>query len=370
MRNNRVLGLIFPNCHDDALREFTAERALGSVPFGGRYRLIDFALSGMAHAGVGKVGLITKRNSQSLMEHIGSGKAFGLSRKTEGLYYLSPHDVPDSLYEGRIAALHSLDDFLESSLEDVVVMADCHVVGNLSFKALIESHIDSGADVTIAYRRGVCPTLADNLVLDLDDSGDVTALRLGVCPEGEHACGLGITVIQKDLLRKLVTDAAAENFMHFDRDILLPQLQTLRVRGCEMPRETRIISSPETYFEANMALLDDTQRAAVLPLQSPVYTINRDVCPAIYGLDSSVSDSLVADGSFVDGTVKHSILFRDVRVEKGAVVENAILMQGTVVKAGAHVSHAILDKNVVLSENKTLTGLAEFPLCVKKGKHI
>ncbi len=370
MRNHRVLGLIFPNCHDDALREFTAERALGSIPFGGRYRLVDFALSGMAHAGIGKVGLITKHHDQSLMEHIGSGKAFGLSRKTEGLYYLSPHDVPDALYDGRVAALRSLDDFLESSLEDVVVMADCHVVGNLSYKALLESHMDSGADITVAYRRGACPALADNLVLDVDENATVTAMRLGVNPDGEHACGLGITVINKDLLRELVAGAAAENFMHFDRDILLPHLQTLRVRGYEAPADTRLICSPETYFEASMALLSDETRHRLLPLQNPVYTINRDVCPAIYGLNACVTDSLVADGSFVDGRVSHSILFRDVRVEKGAVVENAILMQGTVVRAGAHVSHAVLDKDVVLSEGKSLAGLAEFPLYVKKGKQL
>lgn len=370
MRNNRVLGLLFPNTHDDALRELTAERALGSVPFGGRYRLIDFALSGMAHAGIDKIGIITKRNDLSLMEHIGSGKAFGLSRKTEGLFYLSPHDVPDSLYEGRIAALHSLDDFLESRLASIVVMADCHIAGNVPYKALIESHVDSGADVTIAYRDGACPALPDNLLLDLDEDGTVTSLRLGVTPEGPHPCGVGIVVIRKDLLRKLVADAAAENFMHFDRDILLQQLQTLRVRGFEIPASTPIISSPETYFEASMSLLNDERRATVLPLQNPVYTINRDVCPAIYGLNSCVSASLVADGSFVDGTVKNSILFRDVRVEKGATVENSILMQGTVVKAGAHVSHAVLDKDVVLSEGKSLAGLAEFPLFVKKGKHI
>ena len=370
MRNNRVLGLLFPNRHDDALRELTAERALGSVPFGGRYRLIDFALSGMAHAGIGKVGIVTKRNDQSLMEHLGSGKAWGLSRKTEGLYYLAPHDVPDTLYDGRVAALHALDDFLESSIEDVVVLSDCHVVGNLSYKALIESHVDSGADVTVAYRFGECPALADNLVLDLDENDDVTALRLGVNPAGDHACGIGTYVMNKDLLRRLVAEAAAENFMHFDRDVLLRLSQTLRIRGYKAPAETYIISSPETYFEASMALLDDQRRNAVLPLGTPVYTVNRDVCPAIYGLNSCVSRSLVADGSFVDGTVKNSVLFRDVRVEKGAVVENAILMQGTVVKAGARVSHAILDKDVVLSEEKSLTGLAELPLCVKKGKHV
>lgn len=370
MRSNRVLGLIFPNYHDDALREFTAERALGSVPFGGRYRLIDFPLSHMAHAGIGKVGLITKRNTQSLMEHLGSGKAWGLSRKTEGLYFLTPYDVPDNLYEGRVAALHSLDDFLAAGREEYVVMSDCHVVSNLSYKALIESHIDAGADVTVAYRRGACPALADNLLLDLDENGDVVDLRLGLCPEGEHACGLGIYVIQKELLRALVADAAAKNFMQFDRDILLPQLHTLRIRGYEAPASTRIISSPEAYYEASLSLLDSQKRAALFPLQNPVYTINRDVCPAIYGLDACVSDALCADGSVVFGSVRHSVLFRDVIVEKGAVVEDSILMQGTVVKAGAHVSHAILDKNVTISEGKSLTGLNEFPVYVKKGKHI
>ena len=370
MRNNRVLGLLFPNCHDNALREFTAERALGSIPFGGRYRLIDFALSGMAHAGVGKVGVITKRNDQSLMEHLGSGKAWGLSRKTEGLYYLAPHDVPDDLYDGKVAALHSIDTFLESSIEDLVVMSDCHAVGNLSYKALLEAHQTSGADITVAYRFGACPALSDTLLLEMDEAGAVQSLRLGVNPAGDHACGIGTYVINKDLLRRLVADAAAENFLHFDRDILLRQLHTLRIGGFQVPASTRLVSSPEAYFEATMALLDTDTRAEILPLATPVYTINRDVCPAIYGLNSCVSRSLVADGSFVDGTVKNSVLFRDVRVEKGATVENAIVMQGTVIKAGAHVSHAILDKDVVLSEGKSLAGLADFPLYVKKGKHI
>ena len=114
MRNNNVLGLLFSNMHDEQLRDLTSVRALGSVPFGGRYRLIDFTLSNMVNAGISKVGVITKSNYQSLMDHIGSGKSWDLSRKNEGLYFLPPFGTSDEMYNGRIASLNGIPDFRRS----------------------------------------------------------------------------------------------------------------------------------------------------------------------------------------------------------------------------------------------------------------
>lgn len=370
MRSNQVLGLIFSNAHDDVLRDFTAIRALGSVPFGGRYRLIDFTLSNMVHAGIDKVGVITKRNSQSLMDHIGSGKSWGLSRKTDGLYFLTPYDVPDNLYDGRVAALHSLDNFLEGSLEEYVVMADCHVIHSMVYDELIRTHVESGADITVGYRRGECPRLADNMVLTVDPKGRVEAIRLGICPQGEHCCGLGVYVIGRQLLRELVAEAASGNQMNFDRDILQQGLSSLHIHGFEMPADAMIITSPETYFDANMSLLRDDVRARLFPARMPVYTKVRDCCPAVYGLHSEVSGSLVADGSRVDGTVRNSILFRDVQVEEGAVVENSIVMQGTIIRSGAAVGHVILDKDVEMREGRILRGFESYPIYVGKGRKI
>ena len=336
MRINRALGLIFSNAHDDVLRDFTAIRALGSVPFGGRYRLIDFTLSNMVHAGIDKVGVITKRNSQSLMDHIGSGKSWGLSRKTDGLYFLTPYDVPDNLYDGRVAALHSLDRFLEGSLEEYVVMADCHIIHSMSYDELIRVHVESGADITVGYRRGECPRLADNMVLSMNAKGRVEAIRIGICPQGEHCCGLGVYVIGRQLLRELVAEAASCNQMNFDRDILLR----------------------------------DDVRTRLFPARVPVYTKVRDCCPAVYGLHSEVSGSLVADGSRVDGTVRNSILFRDVQIEEGAVVENSIVMQGSIIRSGAAVGHVILDKDVEMREGRILRGFEGYPIYVGKGRKI
>lgn len=162
MRNNNVLGLLFSNMHDEALRELTGIRALGSVPFGGRYRLIDFPLSNMVNAGISKVGVITKSNYQSLMDHIGSGKSWDLSRKNEGLYFLPPFGNTDELYNGRVASLSGIMPFLRNSKEEYVVLSDCHVVGNIDYDRLVEEHIASGADVTIAYKKGAPPADMEN----------------------------------------------------------------------------------------------------------------------------------------------------------------------------------------------------------------
>jgi len=144
MRNNNVMGLIFSNMHDEALRELTAVRAMGSVPFGGRYRLIDFTLSNMVNAGISKVGIITKSNYQSLMDHIGSGKSWDLSRKNEGLYFLPPFGTSDEMYNGRIASLAGITPFLRNSKEELVILSDCHFVGNIDYAQLIDAAFGFG----------------------------------------------------------------------------------------------------------------------------------------------------------------------------------------------------------------------------------
>lgn len=204
MRNNNAMGILFSNMHDEALRDLTALRALGSVPFGGRYRLIDFTLSNMVNAGISKVGLVTKRNYQSLMDHLGSGKAWDLSRKNQGLYFLPPFGTSEEMYNGRIVSLAEIEPFLRNSKEEYVVMSDCHVVGNIDYDALLETHRDSGADITIAYKRGPVPDTPDNLLLWTAEDGRVKDIVLNTRPAGESAYGLGLYVLRKELLQRLV----------------------------------------------------------------------------------------------------------------------------------------------------------------------
>ena len=367
MRNNNVLGLLFSNMHDEQLRDLTNMRALGSVPFGGRYRLIDFPLSNMVNAGISKVGIITKSNYQSLMDHIGSGKAWDLSRKNEGLYFLPPFGTSDEMYNGRISSLNGIQPFLRNSKEEYVVLSDCHVVGNIDYDAIVETHLATGADITVAYKKGEVPPLRDSLMLWMNEDGRINDLLLGGRAGEQGAFGLGLYVMSKAMLTRLITAAVSRNRMHFERDVLQRHVDSLRIFGYEVPEHTAVIADLSSYFQANMSLLDKGVRSALFDSCRPIYTKVRDCAPAIYGLHSSVGNSLVADGSDIRGTVRGSIVFRDVTIERDAVVENCIVMQGTVIREKANLGAVIMDKDVVIREGRTLAGCDSYPVFIGKG---
>ena len=366
MRKTNVLGLIFPNMHDEALRDLTAIRAFGSVPFAGRYRLIDFPLSNMVNAGVSKVGVVTKSNYQSLMDHLGSGKAWDLSRKNEGLYILPPFGATDESYSGRVASLAGMEAFFANSKEDYVVMSDCHVVGNIDYGKLIKAHTATGADIIVGYIRGELPRLDNLMVLQADNDGRVTDITIENGGEGEGNFGIGLYVLRKDLLVQLVRNAVSRNQTHFERDILQRYVADLNIQGYEVTEQALVISSLASYYAANMAMLDGEKRGKLFLNERQIYTKVRDCCPAMYGLESNVSNSLVADGAIINGTVKNSIIFRNVRIEEGAELEDCIVMQGAVVFGGTKLGSVVLDKDVVVKESRTLQGYASFPIYIDK----
>ena len=364
MRNINVLGMVFPNQHDNDLPDLTGQRAFASVPFGGRYRLIDFVLSNMVNAGISKVGLVTKSHSQSLMDHVGSGKPWDLNRKNGGLYIL-PTNLSDHAYEGLVAALHDVRSFLTHSTEDYVLMADSRMLGNIDYAAIVERHIESGAEVTVAYKIGAAPT--DSMLLTLEENR-VTDIRFGGREEG--AFGLGLYVIRRETLLQLTEEAYGHSRDSFERDILQRRLGELTVMGYEVPEYVAPIYSLATYFEANMALLDPEVRSKIFLPRRRIYTKVRDCAPAIYGLHSDVTDSLVADGAVIKGTVRRSVIFRDVIVDPGVVIENCVLMQGSQIRADAKLGYVICDKNVEVRTAASLQGVAHYPVYVKKGMKI
>lgn len=365
MRNCGALGLIFASMYDDAVRECTMVRAMGSVPFGGRYRLIDFTLSSMVNAGISKVGVITKSHYQSLMDHLGSGKAWDLSRKNEGLFFLPPRSSDDAKYQGRVGSLKDVMPFLHHSKEKLVILADCHMVSSMDLDAMIEQHNKSGADVTFACRKGVVPNLPDIPQARIDERGRVTEMFLGKYSDDEAYYGVGVYIMGKDWLMRTVNEAVARNHYHFER-ILQERLREYVVRAYEVPELVMPIYSMESYFKANMALLDSKVREELFPKHRPVYTKLLDCAPAHYGLHSQVENSLVADGTFIDGTVKNCIIFRGVTVCRDAKLENCVIMQGGTVEKGCSLGNIVADKNVLFREGKALQGSDSYPVYIAK----
>lgn len=370
MIQNNAIGFLFANMHDECLPSLSANRAIGSVPFGGRYRLIDFALSSMVNAGISRVGIITKRNYFSLMDHLGSGKAWDLSRKTEGLNILPPVSADAAGYAGRIDSLKSAKEMLRAAKQEYVVLSDCHVAGTIDMDALLKAHRQSQADVTIAYKEGVAPALADNLILALRRDKRVRDISLGGRPENACAYGVGLYVIGRQLLLRLLDEAEGRDAHHFERDILQKQMDFLSIMGYPVKEYTVVIDSLQTYFNANMALLEPENRRKMFCADRPIYTKVRDYPAAVYGLHSSVNNSLVADGAHIEGMVCNSIVFRDVQIAEGAVVENSIVMQGSVISKEAQIGYAVLDKNVTIKEQRSLKGVETFPFYITKGETV
>ena len=368
-----VLGLVFANMHDTTLGDMTKNRTMGSVMFGGRYRLIDFPLSNMVNSGISEVGVITKSNYQSLLDHLGSAREWDLARKKGGLYILPPFgNVESTLYRGRIEALYGAMSFIKHSRAKYVVLSDCDVVTNIDYKPIVAAHIESGADITAVAHTGVYSSddIKTSTVFNVDADKNVTSVLINPDISGTCTTSLNVFVMSMDFLIETVNDAMARGNVSFERNILQEKCRELKIKIYEYDNYFSKLNSPESYFKSNMALLEPENARKLFVPKLSIYTKVSDNAPVKYDLDSKVSNSLIADGCIIEGEVENSVLFRGVKVGKGAKVKNCILMQGTVVGDNAELNYLITDKNVSICENHILTSSPQYPMYVGKGASV
>lgn len=371
MREDVVLGIIFSNMHDETIGELTNVRTMGSVPFGGRYRFIDFPLSNMVNSGITNVGVVTKSNYQSLIDHIGSGREWDLSRKVGGLNVLPPFSNNHSgIYRGRLEALAGIADYIESNRAKYVLMTDCDIISNVDYRGMVKQHISSGADITVMYQKldmGRADLLDDTTAFGFDASGRINDVMIGPTIPGTYNIYQNVTVISKELLCRIISETSQRNQISFKREILQASHGRYNIQGYENTSVSLTIYSLRSYFDANMKLLDPAIRNAVFNSQRPIYTKIKDEVPAKYGTSAKVSNSMVADGCIIDGTIENSIIFRGVKIAKGAVVKNSIVMQGTTVSEGVNLNYVVVDKDVLVRENRMLMGYETYPIYISKG---
>ena len=367
MRASNVLGIIYASVDDDKISELTAVRTIGSVPFAGRYRLIDFALSNMVNAGITAVGVSTKSNYRSLMDHLGAGKPWDLARKRDGLTILPPFDLAGNggVSRTRIEALQAMLNYMGHSHKDYVLLADANVVATLDYEALMENHEKSGADITIAYKRGQKPRLPDIMTFVFADGDRIKRAVVSDNGPEDKDYSLNVLFMKRALLERLVANALTAGATEFEKDIINANCDKLYIRGEKIEGFACTIDSLQTYYDVSMKLVDG-QYKGLFQKDLPVYTKVRDDMPAIYGTKSRAANSLIADGCIIKGTVENSILFRGVYVAEGATVKNSVLMQDSYISEGASVNCAVLDKNVVIKPNKELSGAATCPLFIGK----
>ncbi|MBQ5837571.1 MAG: glucose-1-phosphate adenylyltransferase subunit GlgD [Clostridia bacterium] len=374
-----AVGIIFSSINEKSVYELTKQRTMASVPFGCRYRLIDFALSNMVNSGVNHVGIVTHYNYQSLMDHIGSGKDWDLARRHGGIKILPPYitafaNASNLLYNTRLEALISIRDFISDCKEEIVVLSDCDSVCNIDLSAMIDKHIETNADITVGVKSSYLSqdNERSHTVVRSDESGrDLEVSEYTGLKNGFEDVSVRIMVIGRKYLEELITDAVARGYTSFTKDILVRNCKFLNVRTYKLDGYFATIRSLSDYFRCSMDLLDPEIRNSLFAVRNrPVFTKVRNSAPTSYVTGAIVRNSLIADGCVIEGTVENSILFRGVKVGKNTHIKNSIIMQDTITGENVYLNCVITDKNVVIRDGRVLSGHETKPFFIDKKSHV
>ena len=367
-----AIGVIFSNMHEETVPELVRRRTMASIPFGGRYRIIDFTLSNMVNSGINTVGLVTSNNYRSLIDHIGSGKDWDLARKDGGVILLPPFsEKSEKMYTTRLEALSSLTGFLNRRKEKYVVLTDCDGVAKFDIADMIAYHESKNADITLVTHYGKVGSRSDFLLVDANEEGRIVDLKHSPhVEEGTKASVyINVMVINRQFLLNLVEESIAHGFNSFTKDILIRQFTTLKLYQYDFKGYYAGIDSMAAYYKHNMELLEKEVRDELFG-DRDIYTKVRDSAPSKYGEDAVVKNSLISDGCVIEGIVENSILFRGVKVAKGAVVKNSVIMQDNYIGENTSLNCVITDKNVVIGDRKNLSGCSTLPYFIQKGTRL
>ena len=367
-----VMGIIFTN--DASLGDLTHKRTMASLPFGGRYRQVDFALSNLTAAGVRHVGIISRHSYQSLMNHVGSGEEWGLELGEGGLEYLTPYaqSVSDS-YRGKLDSLHTAMDFLkEGPADELVVLIDSAIVSNVDLNKVLASHVASGKDITVVTKSGICNGKKPIDLAIRMNGEEIKDVVVDYPAPAEFNASMDIFVTSKAWLIGMVESAVAHGMCHLDRDLVMSgwHLKKVSVNVYQFDGVALYNETEEEYYHNTLALLNKEVRANVFYGNHAVWTKVRDRVPCYYGENVKMENVLIADGGIIEGEVEDSVLFRQVSIEEGAEVENCIIFNDCVIGAGAEVKYAILDKEVTVTPGAKLCGTKEHIIVVKKGQTV
>lgn len=368
----KLMGIIFAN--DAAIGDLTEKRTIASLPFGGRYRLVDFHLSNMCAAGIRHVGIISRHNYQSLINHIGDGEEWGLELGEGGLEFLTPYAMSvNDRYRGKLENLHFAMDFLTfgTDEDEYVVVADSGVLYNIDLLQVIHSHIQSGKDITVVTKQGVANGKRQlDLALKLDFRGKIMDMAVNYAAPEDYLASIDLFVYKKNWLIRQVEECVARDRYHMDRDLVMGLWQkgVATVNVFQFEGVAQYHETVEEYFQNSLDLLDQDIRHDLFDGNHPIFTKVRDRVPSYYGEECRIKNCLVADGCFLEGEAEDSILFRQVTIGHGAEVENCVIMNDAVIGEDCNLKYVILDKNVTVTPGTELIGSKGRPIVIKRGE--
>lgn len=367
---NNIIGIINNTKEDNQLKDITKNRSIAAVPFGGRYRLIDFALSNMVNSGIENVGILVQSNYRSLLTYIRSPREWDLDRKRDGLFMLPPDSTknPFPIARGDLEILHNNLGFIDNSKQEYVVISGVDIICNINYTEAMKYHIEKGNDITAIYKEfdNNKEGFLDCSTISTDESGRVIDMQVGSSEKRFTKVCLEMFIMKKSLLLEITNRCISRGRYDFIKDGVIKSIKKLRVYSYEFTGYVAHINSVNSYYKHNMELLDGNIRGDLFTKSNPIYAKARDQAPAKYLKGSRVCNSLISNGCIIEGQVEGSILFRSVKVNKGAVVKNCIVMTDCIIEENAVLENAIMDKNVRITAGKHILGSIDYPVVIEK----
>ncbi|MEG6585395.1 glucose-1-phosphate adenylyltransferase subunit GlgD [Dendrosporobacter sp. 1207_IL3150] len=367
----RVMGIINLYENEELIQEITEHRPLAAVPFAGRYRLIDFTLSSMVNSGIQNVGILLRSKSRSLMDHLRSGKEWDLARKRDGLFILPPAQASSGAVKGNgdIENFYHNLDYIESSRQKYVLISNSHTVCNMNFRKAFQFHENTGADITIVYKEQEKDSedFTGSTVLATTDDGRVIDLAVNPAKVNGGKISMDMYLMRKELLVDIINGCYARGGVDLLKDGLIKNIDSLKIYGYQHKGFVARINSIASYYRHNMELLKPEKWQELFMKSGLIYTKVKDEAPAKYKENAKISNAMVANGCIIEGEVENSVLFRGVKVNKGACIRNSIIMQKCEIAENAIIENVICDKDVIITNGKWLKGDQRYPLVIEKG---
>ncbi len=372
-----AIGIISSNYRSDLLDSLSKIRPVGAIPFGGRYRLIDFALSNMVNAGIRTVGIIVPYRYRPISDHLGAGKDWGLDRRTGGMFVL-PSAIPDlhfRIYKFCLKDFAANLEYMTNTDADYVVISSCNYIYNINYNDIIEKHKKEGANVTLVYKNLPSEDSATTSIIETDsESNVVDIIKPGQKSDSD----------EKHEMYKHFADIFVFNRLEFVRmvqacvdleftdlvDLIKANLQLLKVTTYEIEGYFEQIYSVSDYYRASMDMLNHSIRHELFMSKRRILTKVKDNPPTRYSGDIEVHNSLISSGCVIKGEITDSIIFRGCEIEEGAVIKNSIIMQNCKIGRDCIIENVIMDKAVEINNSVVLKGFKYRPMVIPKGSKL
>ena len=344
-------------------------RPIGAFSFLGRYRVIDFPISNMSNSGIDRIQVYIRRKPRSLTEHLGTGRHYNINSKRGKLHILfTDPKAENDLYNTDIAAFSENMECIERAHNPYVIIAPSYMVYSANFDTLLKTHIDSGADITLLYHSvdNAKDSFLNCNTLNLNRQKGVLSLEPNRGTAKNRNIFMDTYIMKRELFIDLVKKAKSISSMYTLADTINYACNELDVRGVSHRGFFASITDLNSFYNANISLIDFKKATTLFDEDWPVYTRTNDSCPTQYFETANVKNSVVSNGCLIEGTIENSVIGRGCVIKKGAVVKNSIILPGTQIGEDITIDCQVVDKHAKIIHAKEIIGTPDNPGYIRR----